>query len=173
MGISGIYKIQSRIKPERCYIGSAFNIYYRWSAHLTYLKQNKHHSKKLQNHYNKYGKNDLVFSILIGCEKDDLLTTEQFFIDSYKPWFNVCPIAGNTSRRKVSKEIREKLRKKSKNRPSPNKGKRLSETHRGNISKAQMGEKNSFFNKRHTEETKRIIGEKSTQMHIIKRLKSA
>jgi group I intron endonuclease len=88
MKISGIYKIESRIKPERIYIGSSVNISKRWCYHKEDLCKNKHHSKKLQRHYNKYGKEDLIFSVIIGCEKEDLIHTEQFFIDSYLPYFN-------------------------------------------------------------------------------------
>ena len=38
MAVSGIYKIESKIKPERCYIGSAVNINRRWNVHLRALK---------------------------------------------------------------------------------------------------------------------------------------
>jgi GIY-YIG catalytic domain. len=64
MNTSGIYKIESKLKPERIYIGSAINIGQRWRVHLSDLRKQKHHSKKLQNHYNKYGEVDLSFSIL-------------------------------------------------------------------------------------------------------------
>jgi len=111
MRISGIYKIQSTINPARCYIGSAINISKRWWRHLQQLRDNNHHSKKLQRHYNKYGKNDLVFSIIIGCDKDDLITTEQFFIDSLKPYFNSCKIAGSQLGMKQSDESNQKRRK--------------------------------------------------------------
>jgi group I intron endonuclease len=108
--ISGIYRIQSLSHPERCYIGSAVNIHRRWFEHLTSLKRNKHYSSKLQRHYNKYGRNDLQFSIIIGCEKTDLVTTEQFFIDSYKPFFNSNPTAGSPLGRKLSDETKDKIR---------------------------------------------------------------
>lgn len=52
---SGIYQIQSKIKPERIYIGSTINVKKRESIHLGNLKRNKHHSHKLQRHYNKFG----------------------------------------------------------------------------------------------------------------------
>jgi hypothetical protein len=35
--ISSIYQIQSKIKPERIYIGSAVNIKHRWGIHLSDL----------------------------------------------------------------------------------------------------------------------------------------
>ena len=69
--VSGIYKIQSIIKPERIYIGSAVNICDRWRCHLKDLKNGNHGNGKLQNHFNKYGEIDLQFSILLGCEKQD------------------------------------------------------------------------------------------------------
>ena len=52
---SGIYKIQSKCKPDRIYIGSAINIEGRKRAHFSRLKHGYHHSIKLQRHYDKYG----------------------------------------------------------------------------------------------------------------------
>lgn len=94
--LSGIYKIQSKVKPHKCYIGSATHITKRWGDHLRDLRKGKHANRRLQNHYNKYGESDLDFSILITCEIDALIIHEQFFIDSYNPFFNICRIAGNT-----------------------------------------------------------------------------
>jgi len=110
MKISGVYKIESRIKPKRGYIGSAINIHDRWIFHLWNLRKNIHNNKKLQRHYNKYGKNDLIFSILISCAKEDLINTEQFFIDSYNPYFNICKIANSQLGIKRSEETKEKIR---------------------------------------------------------------
>lgn len=109
MKIIGVYKIESLIKPERIYIGSGHNIKQRWGEHLSELRHNKHHSKKLQNHYNKYGVVDLKFSILLCCDKEDLLKTEQYFLDSYNPFFNCCKIAGNCLGIKHSEETRKKM----------------------------------------------------------------
>lgn len=112
MKISGIYQIQSKIKPERIYIGSAINIHKRWNYHNQDLRRNKHGNIKLQNHYNKYGLADLVFSVLLGCDKEDLIKTEQYFIDSYNPFFNICQKAGNTQGRKHSQKTKDLIRKK-------------------------------------------------------------
>ena len=101
MKISGIYKIQSISKPERIYIGSGVDVLHRWHNHFSDLKLNKHHSKKLQRHYNKYGKSDLVFSIIAVCNKEELkpidsiIRPEQFFIWAYDPYFNNLPLAGS------------------------------------------------------------------------------
>jgi group I intron endonuclease len=114
MNISGIYKIGSKIKPERVYIGSAVSISKRWNQHLHYLRKRKHQSLKLQRHYNKYGEADLMFSILLGCEKEDLIKTEQYFIDSYKPYFNNCKIAGSQLGTKRTDEFKKACSERSK-----------------------------------------------------------
>lgn len=108
----GIYKITSKSNPDRCYIGSAVKIKFRWNLHRRMLKNNKHHSIKLQRHYNKHGLEDLVFTILICCDKEDLISYEQFFIDTYNPYFNSRPTAGNQLGFKHSNESKEKQRNK-------------------------------------------------------------
>ncbi len=111
MQISGIYKIESKLFPSKIYIGSAINIGKRWSEHLRILRLKEHHSGKLQNHYNKYGEGDLQFSILLGCPKEDLIKTEQYFIDSYNPYFNICKIAGSQLGMKRTEEQKQRMRK--------------------------------------------------------------
>ena len=135
MRISGIYKIHSLTKSDRIYIGSGLSIQKRWGDHLYLLRKNKHHSIKLQNHYNKYGESDLQFSILLGCEKEDLIKIEQYFIDSYKPWFNVCPKAGSSlgiKRKPRSDEWKRKQRE-------SQSGRKQSEQQRLNSAKARIG----------------------------------
>jgi len=92
---SGIYKIQSQVRQERFYIGSAVNLKGRMDVHINDLKKNKHHSKQLQRHYNKYGESDLIFSVLIECGKEELIDKEQYFLDIYNPYFNSYKIAGS------------------------------------------------------------------------------
>lgn len=88
---SGIYKIQSKIHPERIYIGSSVHIPFRFTGHRNKLKRNKHHSPKLQCHYNKYGIGDLIFEILelTSYNKESLIQREQYYIDTLHPWFNI------------------------------------------------------------------------------------
>lgn len=119
MRISGIYKIQSKLKPKRIYIGSAINILHRWRCHISNLRSNKHPNNKLQNHFNKYGEMDLQFSVLVGCNKENLIVNEQFFIDSYNPYFNICKKAQSrigtkgqipwNKGKSWSKEVKDKL----------------------------------------------------------------
>src|ERR1035437_7709451 len=109
MIIAGIYKIQSITHPDRIYIGSAVDIHDRWKKHSSDLKLNKHHSIKLQRHYNKHGESDLQFSILLGCEKQYLIANEQFFIDTYSPYFNNRKIAGSNIGYKHSEASKQRM----------------------------------------------------------------
>jgi len=109
MNISGIYKIVSKMNPERVYIGSSINIYFRWKKHLSDLRKNKHGSIKLQRHFNKYGEADLVFVVIEPCFIEFLLDREQYYINQLNPYFNVCRVAGRTVGREISKETRHKM----------------------------------------------------------------
>jgi group I intron endonuclease len=143
----GIYKIKSIIKPEKIYIGSTLDIKHRWNIHLSLLKRNKHHSIRLQNHINKYGLEDLQFSILLyGCQKEELLFIEQIFIDNYIPFFNICKTAGSQLGNKRNKETRLKL-------SLANKGKKTSDETKIKIGQFQLGNKN-LLGFKHSEETK-------------------
>jgi group I intron endonuclease len=154
MRISGIYKILSKIKPERCYIGSAISLENRKRDHFRDLRQNKHSNKILQHHYNKYGINDLQFIIILFCKEIELIEAEQFFIDSYNPYFNICKIAGNSlgykhtsetkekfHKRKISEETRKKLSEAHKGKESHMKGKTASKETREKQRLAKLGKK--------------------------------
>jgi len=144
--MSGIYKIESIIKPERVYIGSTINIFKRYNQHLYRLKRKIHINRKLQNHYNKYGMEDLKFYIILyGCDENELIIIEQLFLDSYKPWFNICKIAGSTLGIKASEESKQKMRKAQKGKVPWSKGKHLSESHKQKISIKQLGKNNSMY----------------------------
>jgi group I intron endonuclease len=134
--ISGIYKIQSKCKPERVYIGSAKSFQKRWYFHITSLRKNNHHAIKLQRHFNKYGEDDLNFSIIKMCPIEELLIAEQYFIDIYHPYFNSSPNAISGLGRCHSAESRKKMSLshmgKSPGPMSTEGRKRLSESLRGN-----------------------------------------
>lgn len=172
MRIAGIYQIQSTVKPERIYIGSSNCIKVRWKTHLSRLRNNKHHSTKLQSHFNKYGELDLAFSVLCTCDKEDLLTQEQFFIDTHSPWFNICQIAGSNSGLKLSAKTRKRISESlTGQKRSDESKKRMAESQKGN--KKKLGYRYSDEQKERimktkpkmTEETKRKIGE-SSRGHI-------
>jgi group I intron endonuclease len=135
----GVYKIQSIIKPERCYIGSTINIGSRLKTHFKALRNNLHHSNKLQNHYNKYGAEDLQLFILLECNKENILKEEQYFINSLRPYFNICRVAGSPLGVKRSEETKKKLSELNKGITSGFKGKQHSEEVKQRLRKVNTG----------------------------------
>jgi len=109
MKIIGIYKIQSKINSDRIYIGSTVNMRSRWGLHLSRLNRNVHDNPKLQAHFNKYGIEDLEFSVLKKCTRDNLIESEQYFIDLLDPWFNILKTAYSRVGHKASKETKVKM----------------------------------------------------------------
>ena len=154
MKISGIYKISSKVKPSREYFGSSQDIFGRLRMHLRDLRRGKHHSPKLQHHYNKYGEADLIFQMVLGCDVIDLIKTEQYFLDSYKPYFNILPNAGSHLGAKRSPESckRCSLAKTGVNHHYY--GKHLSDGHKKALSASLKGRTSYWKGKKLSEETK-------------------
>ena len=59
----GIYKITNS-NNGKVYIGESLDIERRWDEHKLDLENGTHHSFKLQNDYNEYGKNNFMFEVL-------------------------------------------------------------------------------------------------------------
>ena len=150
---SGIYQIQSIIHPEREYIGSAVNVRKRRHHHWYSLRKNIHENQRLQNHFNKYGEDDFLFSVLLECSKESLITNEQHFINLNKPYFNICLVAGSSlgciqsdeCKRKVSiaNKGRKHTEESKRNMGDAGKGRVFSQEHRQNISKGLKGKPKS------------------------------
>ena len=87
----GIYSIYS--KSQNCYyIGKSKDIHKRILKHKSDLKLNHHHSSYLQNTYNKYGLEDLEFSVICECSYEDSAELEKEYIkkfDSFQNDFNM------------------------------------------------------------------------------------
>lgn len=107
MKTSGIYQIKNKIN-RKSYIGSSVRLNKRWKRHLTDLKCNVHHSLALQRAFHKYGSDNFEFNILENCEETVLLEREQYYLDTLKPEYNICSVAGNCLGIKQSEETIEK-----------------------------------------------------------------
>lgn len=106
----GIYKIENTITGD-CYIGSSINIVQRKNRHFKDLKNKKHHSIILQRAYNKYGECSFYFKIIIIIKEAlMLLPLEQYYLDKFKPKYNISPTAGSPLGCKHTKETCEKKR---------------------------------------------------------------
>lgn len=103
---SGIYSITS--PSGKRYIGSSADILKRFSFHKRHLTLGKHHSVKLQRAANKYGVESLKLSTLYDCPKSTLLHFEQWFLDTYRPEYNMTLLAQAPSQ---DPEIAKKIAK--------------------------------------------------------------
>lgn len=104
-----IYEIKNLITKD-VYIGSSVNFKERKRRHLRDLKKGNHHSIILQRAYNKYGKSNFVFNILIECNKNLLEKFENEFLIKLKPKYNICKVAYKTTGRICSEKTRLKHR---------------------------------------------------------------
>ena len=178
--VAGVYQIQSISKPERTYVGSsAISIFNRWHNHLKELRKNKHHSQKLQLHYNKYGESNLEFSIIECGEyicKEHLLSREQgwFYHFKYKeselPYFNNEKIAGSALGRKSSEETKRKVGNASRSRPNGKLGKHLSDATKQLLREIHLGMKASDETKVKMREAR--LGRKQKESTVVKRVRT-
>lgn len=112
MSASPVIYLIKNIVNGKVYVGSALKVNYRWNVHRSQLALNKHHSIKLQRSYNKYGVDAFEYIIIQYCEKENLIKSEQFWIDyfdSYKKGYNCTPIAGSNIGKKHSAEFSKKM----------------------------------------------------------------
>ena len=114
---SGIYKIQSLSKPHLFYIGSSINIEKRWRQHIHRLKCHHHENQRLQNHVNKYGLDDLIFTIMFSCDLSQLQISEQAQLNMSKPTFNILKTCHPGSYKSSSLTTRQKIANSWKQRP--------------------------------------------------------
>jgi len=88
----GIYCIQNKVNGK-LYVGQSINLKRRKTKHFSELKKNCHINKHLQRAYNKYGKENFKFKVLLLCEEDDLTYYENFFINHFRSQangYNIC-----------------------------------------------------------------------------------
>lgn len=76
-----IYIIESQEGYK--YVGQTVTKTKRRGYHLGELSRGNHPNKKLQNYYNKHGKNSLKFYILMECPENELDFWEKWWIKSF------------------------------------------------------------------------------------------
>lgn len=140
---------------NKVYVGSTKDLEYRWGK---YKRLDCKRQTKLYNSLVKYGVSNHIFKVLIECEFNELYEWEHHFSNYYNsvknglncqiPAFNdikaitseetKIKISNGNKGKKLSKETRDKISKQRLGKPSWNKGKQMSETHRANVKKAKQ-----------------------------------
>jgi group I intron endonuclease len=133
------------------YIGSTVNFKSRKSKHLKDLNRNIHHSKYLQNYWNKYGSDAFEFIIIERVDDSSkLLEREQFNIDNSNSIYNTCKVAGSPLGIKRSQETKNKISK-------SNTGRKFTKDQLERRSKSQSGENHYLYNSAMPDCTKKKI----------------
>lgn len=102
----GIYKWNNLI-TGKSYVGSSVNLGNRFKYYFSLSSISKYLIKKPSYIYRaiiKYGYNNFTLDILEYCEPDVVLKREQFYIDKYKPEYNILKIAGSRLGQTLSEE---------------------------------------------------------------------
>lgn len=92
--IACVYQIVNTVNGKR-YVGSTIDFYRRQYNHFHDLRKGRHHSKSLQDDYNRYGEEAFAVRIIELVENhENLFDREQHYIDAFKPEYNVMMEAG-------------------------------------------------------------------------------
>jgi group I intron endonuclease len=105
---SGVYSVTNTVTEDQ-YVGQASNFTKRWSKHRRMLQQGLHPNVHLQAAWNKHGEGAFAFRVLEWCDKCELTTTEQKWMDVLRPVYNKAPAAGSRIGTTQSPEARAKI----------------------------------------------------------------
>ena len=103
---TGVYR-WTNLKSGKIYIGSSANLAKRFSTYLS-IKFLTRESLKCKSMIYfallKYGHNAFRLDILEYCDSEELLAREQFYLDNFKPEYNLLTTAGSSLGFKHSEE---------------------------------------------------------------------
>lgn len=152
----------------RIYIGCSQNIEKRFTQHQNNLKSGNHANRYFQNSVNKYGLENFTFEVVFElpshCEEHVLKNLETLFIWSENPenLYNIIVPREFQTKSTNYLDFRERKIKAWKETVAKNGGLPLRTPElKEQQSKAVSGEKNPFFGKTHSLETKKILSEKA------------
>lgn len=81
----GIYRVRNTTN-DHGYYGSSYRIEVRWDEHRWWLRRGDHDNRSFQTAWTRDGEDAFVFEILEECDRDDLESREQFYLDNVVRW---------------------------------------------------------------------------------------
>lgn len=82
-----IYYIKNKV-TGKYYIGETIDYNNRINHHFSYLKNNVHHSHKLQNAFNIYGIDSFEWGVIEEVDDEIRFEKERYYIEQYKSYIN-------------------------------------------------------------------------------------
>lgn len=137
-----IYKITS--PSGKVYIGQTLDISRRKSR---YKRLDCKQQPKIFSSIEKYTWESHKFEILEEADKSLLNDREKFWIEFFDSLNDGLNCTGGGDSKKISPETIEKIRQSKLGKPSPNRGKSMSDEQKEKISKSMIGNKNNRFSK--------------------------
>jgi group I intron endonuclease len=104
-------KIRTNKVNGKSYIGSSVDLGRRFSEYFR-ASQLKKDNKVINKALLKYGYSNFSFETLEHCDPSVVIQKEQYYIDLFKPEYNVSPTAGSTLGYRHSESIKAKIREK-------------------------------------------------------------
>jgi len=152
--VTGIYKIVNRSNGHY-YVGSSKDIMFRWRRHRRALASGRHHSRRLQRAWNKYGEQRFDFQIIERLSAADLLDVEQRYLDIAKTepkiTYNVSFLAGGGC---TDPAIIDKIKR------------YWTDSRRKKRANDMTGPKNPFFGKKHRKSAREAVGRTHRGKHL-------
>ncbi len=146
---SGIYCWYSKL-TGKMYVGSAVNLRARTNDYYqaSYVEDRKH--LPIIRAMEKYGRDNFSLIILEYTNKENLIRSEQYWIDSITPSYNILTVAGSWSNHRHTEDAKLKMSK-------AGIGKTHTEEVKKLMSLSRRKENNSFYGKTHSQETKDLL----------------
>jgi hypothetical protein len=104
----GIYRWVNNLNGKT-YIGSSTNLSVRFYTYFS-LRSLAKSNRPLERALLKYGFSNFSLEILEYCNKEDAINREQYYLDKFKPEYNIVEIAGSTLGYKHTEESLKKMR---------------------------------------------------------------
>lgn len=157
---SGVYLITCKHNGRR-YVGSSSVIEARYLEHFSKALRGQHHSHIFQQDFDVFGMDGFGYSVLEEVEtRSELKVREQYYLDILQPEYNISPYA-NRPTNKGKKASAETLR-------------RMSESNQrvwAALTEAERAARGQAVTHPHSEETKRVLSERTRQAYEEGKLK--
>jgi group I intron endonuclease len=159
---TGVYQIRNLLNGK-IYVGQTTRMHERELEHMGSLRRGKHQNRHLQFAYDKYGKENFIFEILVYCEEFQLTYYEDAIKNaSNGNCYNIRLCSDSNKGLKASEETKAKMRANSAHAVL---GRSHTEDEKKHLSEVESGENSYWFGKHHTDDAKKKISLARTGTH--------